>query len=65
MGVEHRLLAKKAQARAEPLKVVPWVMTVLCMMVPPALCNVEPKMAKKMIGAIKLLKAKKYWTLWC
>ena len=32
-------------------------------MVPPALCNVEPKMAKKMIGAIKLLRAKKYWTL--
>ena len=29
MGAEHRLLAKKAHARAEPLKVVPWVMTVL------------------------------------
>jgi hypothetical protein len=49
--------------RAEPVKVVPWVMTVLLLMVPPALCNVEPKMAKKMIGAIILLKPKKYWTL--
>ena len=29
VGAEHRLLAKKAQARAEPLKVVGWVMTVL------------------------------------
>ena len=38
-------------------------MTVLLLMVPPALCKVEPKIAKKMIGAIKLLKAKKYWTL--
>ena len=28
-GAEHHLLAKKAQARAEPLKVVPLVMTVL------------------------------------
>lgn len=61
-GAKRHLLAKKAQARAEPLKVVPWVMTALWLMVPPALCNVEPKMAKKMTGAIKLLKAKKYWT---
>jgi hypothetical protein len=38
-------------------------MTVLWLMVPPALCKVLPKTAKKMIGAIKLLKAKKYWTL--
>ncbi len=38
-------------------------MTVLLATVPPALCNVEPKTAKKMIGAIKLLRAKKYWTL--
>ena len=29
VGAEHRLLAKKAQARAEPFKVVPLVMTVL------------------------------------
>jgi predicted MFS family arabinose efflux permease len=42
---------------------VPWVMTVLWLMVPPALRNVSPKTAKKMIGAITLLKAKKYWTL--
>jgi hypothetical protein len=62
-SIEHDLLAKKAQARAEPLTVVPWVMTVLWLMVPPALCNVSPKTAKKMIGAIILLKAKKYWTL--
>ncbi len=62
-GAEHHLLAKKAHARVEPLKVVPWVMTVLLLMVPPALCSVEPKMAKKMIGAMKLLRAKKYWTL--
>ena len=27
------------------------------------MCNVEPKMAKKMIGAIILLRPKKYWTL--
>ena len=64
-GAAHHLLPKKAQPRAEPLKVVPWLMTVLLLMEPPALCNVEPKMAKKMIGAIKLLKAKKYWTLVC
>ena len=38
-------------------------MTVLLLIVPPALCKVEPKTAKKMIGAITLLKAKKYWTL--
>jgi hypothetical protein len=38
-------------------------MTVLLLIVPPALCNVEPKMAKNMIGAMKLLRAKKYWTL--
>jgi hypothetical protein len=62
-GTEYHLLAKKAQARVEPLKVVPLVMTVLVLMVPPALRNVSPKMAKKMIGAITLLKAKKYWTL--
>jgi hypothetical protein len=59
----HYSLPKKAHARAEPLTVVPWVMTVLLLMVPPALCNVLPKTAKKMIGAIILLKAKKYWTL--
>lgn len=29
MGAKHHVLAKKAQARAEPLKVVPWVITVL------------------------------------
>jgi hypothetical protein len=38
-------------------------MTELLLMVPPALCSVSPKTAKKMIGAITLLKAKKYWTL--
>jgi hypothetical protein len=38
-------------------------MTVLLLMVPPALCSVSPKTAKKMIGAITDLKAKKYWTL--
>lgn len=38
-------------------------MTVLLLMVPPALCSVSPKMAKKMIGAMTDLKAKKYWTL--
>jgi len=62
-GTKHHLLAKKAQARVEPLTVLPWVMTVLWLMVPPALRNVSPKTAKKMIGAITLLKAKKYWTL--
>ncbi len=63
MGVEHHLLAKKAHARAAPFRVLGWVMTVLWLIVPPALCNVEPKMAKKMMGAITLLRAKKYWTL--
>ena len=29
VAAKHRLLAKKAHARAEPRKVVPWVMTVL------------------------------------
>ena len=62
-GTEHHLLAKKAQARTEPPTVLPWVMTVLWLIVPPALCSVSPKTAKKMIGAIILLKAKKYWTL--
>lgn len=38
-------------------------MTVLWLTVPPAFCNVEPKMARKTIGAITLLKAKKYWIL--
>jgi hypothetical protein len=38
-------------------------MTVLWLMVPPALCKVLPKTAKKMMGAIILLNAKKYWTL--
>ena len=37
-------------------------MTVLVLIVPPALCNVEPKMAKKIIGAMILLRPKKYWT---
>jgi len=40
--------------------VVPLVITVLLLIVPPALCNVSPKTARKMIGAITLLKAKKY-----
>lgn len=62
-GTEHHLLPKNAQARVDPLRVLPWEMTVLWLMVPPALCNVLPKMAKKMIGAITLLKAKKNWTL--
>jgi hypothetical protein len=62
-GAEHHLLPRKAQARPEPFKRVGWVMTVLLLIVPPALCSVEPKTAKKMIGAIILLKAKKYWTL--
>jgi hypothetical protein len=39
------------------------VITVLVLIVPPALRNVSPKIAKKMIGAIILLKPKKYWTL--
>jgi hypothetical protein len=62
-GTGHYLLPKKAQARVEPLTRVPWVITVLLLMVPPALRNVSPKTAKKMMGAITLLKAKKYWTL--
>jgi hypothetical protein len=56
------LLAKKAQARVDPWTVVPCVMTVLWLMVPPALRSVSPKTAKKIIGAITLLKPKKYWT---
>ena len=63
MGTEHHLLAKKAQVRTDPLTVLPWVMTVLLLMVPPALRSVSPKTARKMIGAITLLKAKKNWTL--
>ncbi len=63
IGAQHHLLAKKAQVRAEPPRVVGWLMTALLLMVPPALCNVEPKMARKQIGAMTLLKAKKYWTL--
>ena len=39
-------------------------MTVLLPMVPPALCNVEPKTARKIIGAMIDLNMKKYWTLW-
>jgi hypothetical protein len=39
------------------------VTTALLAIVPPALRKVSPKMAKKHIGAITLLKAKKYWTL--
>lgn len=54
------VLWKKAQARTEPVTVGPWVMTVLLLMVPPALCKVSPKTARKTIGAITLLKAKKY-----
>ncbi len=38
-------------------------MTVLLLMVPPALRSVSPKIAKKMIGAIILFMPKKYWTL--
>jgi hypothetical protein len=38
-------------------------MTVLLLMVPPALRRVSPKTAKKMMGAMMDLKAKKYWTL--
>ena len=38
------------------------VMTTLLLMVPPALRRVSPKMAKKTIGAMTDLKAKKYWT---
>ena len=61
-GVEFYSLAKNAQVRAEPEIVVPWVMTELLLMVPPALTRVSPNTAKKTIGAMKLLKAKKYWT---
>lgn len=57
------LLPKKAQARAAPCTVVPWVITVLLLMVPPALCKVEPKTARKMMGAMIDLKPKKYCTL--
>jgi hypothetical protein len=62
-STEHHLLPRNAQARTEPVTVVGWLMTVLWLMEPPALCSVLPKTAKKTIGAIKLLKAKKYWTL--
>ena len=48
--------------RAEECKVVGLLMTSLLLIVPPALCNVDPKIAKKQIGAITDLKAKKYWT---
>jgi len=36
-------------------------MTELLLIVPPALCNVDPKTARKMIGAMIDLSAKKYW----
>ena len=38
----------------------PQPITYLWLMVPPAFDSVEPKMAKKTMGAMKLLKAKKY-----
>lgn len=59
-GFEYYLLPKKAQASTEPPTVGPDVITVLWLSVPPALRSVSPKTAKKMIGAITLLKAKKY-----
>jgi hypothetical protein len=62
-GAEHHLLPKNAHARADPLRVLLWVMTVLVLTVPPALRSVSPKMAKKMIGAMMLLMPKKYCTL--
>lgn len=62
-AARYDLLAKKAQVRAEPNILLLSVMTVLWLMVPPALRKVSPKMARKQIGAITLLKAKKYWIL--
>ena len=61
---KFHVLPKKAQARAEPCNFVGVVITELLLMVPPALFKVEPKMARKQIGAMTLLKAKKYWTCW-
>lgn len=55
-------LEKNAHARADPRMVGPCVMTVLLLMVPPALCSVWPKTARKMMGAMMDLNAKKYWT---
>lgn len=59
---EHVLL-KNAQARTEPCAVLPCEMTVLLLMVPPALRSVSPNTAKNTMGATILLKPKKYWTL--
>jgi hypothetical protein len=58
----YYLLPKNAQARTEPWTVVPSVITVLLLIVPPALRSVSPNTAKKTIGAMTLLNAKKYWT---
>ena len=57
------ILAKKAQTTLDPVKVVGCVMILELLIVPPALASVLPKMAKKTMGAMTLLKAKKYWTL--
>lgn len=56
------VLEKNAHARTEPLMVGPWLMTVLLLIVPPALWSVCPNTAKKMMGAMMDLNAKKYWT---
>lgn len=62
LSMRHYLLPKNAQARTEPWTWVPSVITVLLLIVPPALRSVSPNTAKKTIGAITLLNAKKYWT---
>lgn len=60
--MDHCSLEKNAQASTEPWIVVPWEMTELWLMVPPALCKVSPKIPRKQIGAITLLSIKKYCT---
>jgi hypothetical protein len=55
-------LLKNDHASTEPWT-VEGVRTELPLMVPPALCKVEPKTAKKIIGAMMDLNAKRYWIL--